>query len=352
MVGLAAAALLAFSAAARAEPKTVAEIANYAGADRQQILEAGARREGALMVYTTGVQAPTLIKRFKEIYPYIRVEVGLGGSTDTTRKLLEEYGAGTYQVDAFELATNGLIIPRDQGILQPFTSPEAATYESDAIEPRHHWVSVRLGYTGLAFNTQKIDPAEAPRAYRDLLDPKWKGRMAMSGSESTAVNWVGSMVLAEGEDFVRRLGAQQIRIYNASARAVANLMISGEVDLSPTIYLAHAESSRRKGAPLEWRAPGPVPVLDTVTAMAAKAPHPHAAMLFIDFLLSKEGQLIYRKLGYFSAREDMPAADLPKIGKQLFLANRPHYTSEFEHWSKLYQDVFLRNATILKAPRK
>ena len=333
---------LCLAGGAVAQTRTIAEIADYKGPDRQLILEAGARREGALMVYTTGLQSPVLIKRFKEIYPYIKVEIGQGGSTDTTRKLIEDYASGTYLADAFELATNGLIIPRDQGMLQPFTSPEAATYSKDSIESGRRWVSVRLGYTGLAFNTNKIAPADAPKSYRDFLDPKWKGRMAISGSDSTAVNWVGAMILSEGEAFVRSLGAQNLRVYNASARAVANLMISGEVELSPTIYLAHSESSRLEGAPLRWIAPGPVPVLDTATALAAKAPHPHAAMLFIDFLLSKEGQLLYRGLGYFSARADMPLADLPSVEHRLFVANRPHYTDEFEAWSAVYQDVFLK----------
>ena len=113
--------------------------------------------------------------------------------------------------------------------------------------------------------------------------------MAISGVSTTAVNWVGTMVIAEGIDFVRKLGQQNIRIYNMTGRALANLMSSGEVALSPTIYNSHVEASARKGAPLGWVAPGPVPVTDTGVAIARKAPHPHAAMLLVDFLMSKEG---------------------------------------------------------------
>ncbi|HWG03791.1 MAG TPA: extracellular solute-binding protein [Beijerinckiaceae bacterium] len=336
-------------ASLRAEPKTVAEIANYLAPDRQQILEAGARREGALMVYTTGVEAPVLIKAFQEKYPYIHVETGQGGSSDTTRKVIEEYNAGTYNVDAFELGTFGLLIPRDQRILQPFLSPEEASYSADAIEANHYWASVRQTYTGLAYNTEKVAAADAPKTYADLLDPKWKGRLAISGSDTTPVNWVGAMALSEGEDFVRRLGQQSIRVYSVSARAVTNLMISGEVELSPTVYLAHAESSRKAGAPLQWAALGPVPVLDTATAVAAKAPHPHAAMLFIDFLLSKQGQLLYRGIGYSSSRKDMPSTDLPMVEKKIFMATRPDYTAEYETWANLYREVFLKGAAPSKS---
>jgi hypothetical protein len=102
------------------------------------------------------------------------------------------------------------------------------------------------------------------------------------------------MVVTHGADFVRMLGRQDIRVYPVAGRALANLMISGEVMLSPTIYQSHVDASKALGAPLGWNAPGPVPVTDTAVALAAKAPHPHAAMLLIDFLLSREAQLLYR----------------------------------------------------------
>jgi iron(III) transport system substrate-binding protein len=81
---------------------------------------------------------------------------------------------------------------------------------------------------------------------------------------------------------VRKLGTQNIRIYNLTGRALANLMTAGEVVLSPTIYNSHVAASAEKGAPLGWFAPGPVPVTDSGVAIARKAPHPHAAMLFVD----------------------------------------------------------------------
>jgi iron(III) transport system substrate-binding protein len=163
--------------------------------------------------------------------------------------------------------------------------------------------------------------------------------MAISGLSTTAGNWVGAMTIDQGVDFVRKLGQQNIRVYNLTGRALANLMSAGEVALSPTIYNSHVAASSDKGAPLGWFAPGPVPVTDTCAALARKAPHPYAAMLFIDFLLSKEGQVLYRELGYDSARRDMASSETPP--QKLYLANRPNYISEYEGWIKLYQDVFL-----------
>ena len=176
----------------------------------------------------------------------------------------------------------------------------------------------------------------------DLLDAQWRGKMAISGVSTTAVNWVGTMLIAHGPDYVRKLGTQNIRIYNLTGRALANLMTAGEVMLSPTIYNSHVAASAEKGAPLGWFAPGPVPVTDSGVAIARKAPHPHAAMLFMDFLMSKEGQVLYQELGYDSPRTDAGKASAGARLERLYLTNRPGYIREYEDWAKLYQDVFVR----------
>lgn len=333
-------ALISLIAPAWAQPATSEAIANYTGTDRQAVLEAGAQREGALLLYTTGTQIRPLLERFEHKYPYVKVELARASSADTARKVVEEYRAGYEKVDAFELASHGLIVPRDENILQPFQSPELAAFNPDAVESKRHWVMVRESYTGIGFNSKLIASDQAPRNYQELLDPRWKGKMAISGVSTTAVNWVGTMLIVQGPDFVRKLGQQNIRVYNLTGRALANLMSAGEVALSPTIYNSHIAASADKGAPLAWAAPGPVPVTDTGVAIARKAPHPHAAMLLIDFLMSKEGQSLYRGLGYDSARMDMAGPGAPV--QKLYLTNRPDYIGDYENWMKVYQENFVR----------
>jgi iron(III) transport system substrate-binding protein len=317
-------------------------IANYSGPDRQAMLEAGARRERGLLLYTTGTQIEPLIQGFERKYPYLKVTVQRGPQTDIARRAIEEYRVGYRKLDMFELSSEGLILIRDANILQPFRSPEVAAFDTDAIEPGRHWVVVRESYIGIGFNTKAIPPGRGPERYEDLLASEWRGRMAMSGSLSTASNLVATLVLTKGEDFVRRLAAQDIRIYPVTARALANLMISGEVTLSPTIYNSHVEVSAAGGAPLRWVAPGPVPVTDTAVALARAAPSPHATMLLIDYLMSQEGQRTYGRLGYGSARLDMGRQAGASPLQKLYLGNRPNYVREFAQWSKLYRDVFLR----------
>jgi len=328
--------------AAAQTPRAVGEIANYAGSDRQAMLEAGARKERGLLLYTTGTQIEPLIRGFEKKYPYLKVTVQRGPQTDIARRAVQEYRVGYKKLDMFELSSQGLILIRDANILEPFSSPEAGAFDAAAIEPKRHWAVVRESYTGIGFNTKAIPPARAPKSYDDLLSPEWRGRMSMSGSLSTAGNFVATLVLTRGEDFVRKLAEQNIRIYPVTARALANLMIAGEVQLSPTIYNSHVEASAKTGAPIAWAAPGPVPVTDTAVALAREAPSPHAAMLMIDYLMSAGGQRIYGSLGYGSARRDMAKQASAVAVEKLYLGNRPNYLKEFAEWSKLYQSLFAR----------
>ena len=328
--------------AAAQTPSAVATIANYAGSDRQAMLEAGARRERGLLLYTTGTQIEPLIRGFEKKYPFLKVTVQRGPQTDIARRAVQEYRVGYKKLDMFELSSQGLILIRDANILQPFSSPEAAAFDAAAIEPARNWAVVRESYTGIGFNTKAIPPSRAPKSYDDLLAPEWRGRMAMSGSLSTAASFVATLLLTRGEDFVRKLAEQDIRIYPVTARALANLMISGEVVLSPTIYNSHVEASAKTGAPIAWAAPGAVPVTDTAVALAREAPSPNAAVLMIDYLMSEEGQRIYGSLGYGSARRGMTKQANAVPSEKLYLGNRPNYLKDFAEWSKLYQSAFVR----------
>jgi hypothetical protein len=166
--------------------------------------------------------------------------------------MMEEYAAGTYLADAIDLSTAGLRPMLEAGLLQSYTSPELQKVRKDAIEPGGHWVIGCESSLSLGYNTQLVAEAEAPRTPDDLLDPKWQGKFAVPGT-TTLTNWIGALVLDKGEDFVRQLGRQKIRIYQVSARAVANFVVSSEVALSPALYNSHIANSRARGANVAWR---------------------------------------------------------------------------------------------------
>ena len=331
-------AVLAISSSSAA---TVEEIANYKGADRQAILEAGARKEGKLTFYAVGTQIEPLVQKFREKFPYIRAEMARqDDSTIVVRKLMEEYKAGLFQCDGLELSAASLIPLREEEILQPYSTPESVGYDQAAIETGRHWVSARESYGGISYNTKVIDPAGAPKTWQDLLNPQFKGKMALGDTPSTVGNWTGLMVTTYGADFMQKIGAQDIKLFNITNRALTNLNITGEVPIIARATDAQVNESKAKGAPLEWVDPGVVTVNDTSVAVSRKAPHPHAMMLLIDYLLSAEGQEGYAGLGYSSARKDRVNAVTPI--KKVYLEQRPAYHQEFENWVDLFDKTVRR----------
>ncbi|HWG06363.1 MAG TPA: ABC transporter substrate-binding protein [Beijerinckiaceae bacterium] len=331
------AALLIGSSFAWSAPRSVAEIATYQGPDRQALLEEGAKQEGALEVYTTGTQADPVFQAFEAKYPYIRVDAFKADSPAVARRILEEYKAGKYVADEIDLSIGGLGAMLKAGILQNFWSPELANIEADAIEPGKHWVVCYQSYIGLGYNTKEVSEAEVPKSFDDLLDPKWKGKMALPNG-ATVIEWVGVLEREKGDDFVRKLGQQNFHVYAVTARAVANLIVSGEVPLSPAMYNSHFANSRAQGASVAWRAIGAVESFVGAEALAAKAPHPSAAMLFIDFAMSMEGAKVFQKLGYATTRTDLENADKPP--KVYHLTAEPDYQRNYDKWAAITNQVF------------
>jgi iron(III) transport system substrate-binding protein len=335
---LAIAAAFAILIGKTAAAQSVAEIAAYAGPDRQAKLEAGAAKEGSVQISTVGTQSEPLFKRLREKYPAVKFEIYRSPTTDATRQIMEEYKAGRYVVDVMDVTTGGLQVMRDAGILQPYQTPEMVAYPKEAIEAKKYWVFDYQAYHGFGFNTKLLSPADAPKTFDDLLDPRWKGKMALSDNGGRLADWIGVLSVTRGLDFVRSLGKQDFTVYNVSGRALANLVVSGEAAMSPTITNSHVKNSVAQGATVQWRALGPVLANVNALALAAKAPHPNAAMLYIDFILSKEGQDIRTKIGDDSARLDLASADKPK--EILYLSERPDYPTEFEKWVVIGRQVF------------
>jgi iron(III) transport system substrate-binding protein len=320
-----------------ASAQSPAQVANYQGADRNAYLEAGARREGQLTLYVVGTQTDPVYQAFAKKYPFLKVDVVRTDSALSTRRIIEEYAAQTYLVDAVELSSGAMGALRDAGLLQPFWSPELAAFRKEAIEPRRHWAIDYESYLGLGYNTKVISDADAPHNLNDLLDPKWQGKMAIAGT-TTLGNWIGALLRDKDEAFVRRLGTQKIKVFEVSARAIANMVIAGEAPLSPTIFASHVTNSRAQGAAFAWRALDGAYASSNGVAMATRAPHPHAAMLFLDYELSHEGQVVNTKIGNASARLDV--ADMLRPERVYYLGDDPDYQAKYEKWLRLGREVF------------
>jgi iron(III) transport system substrate-binding protein len=329
--------------AALAADKTAQEIAVYKGADRQVMLEAGARKEGAVLVYTVGSQIDPVLAAFRVKYPFLTVRTLKDDIPRMVQRVVQEYSAGIHEVDAFELNDYGLELLLGQKLLLPFWSPESINFDSAALEPGNCWVLMRQDFAGLGFNTKAVAPDAAPHVYADLLEPKWKGRMALAARPSSLTLWVGALEKSEGEAFVRKLGAQDARLYNIGGAAVDGLVASGEAPLVLDSRRSHIYAHQRAGAPVQWRALGPTYAALSGVALPTEPAHPYSAMLLIDFLLSEHAQRIYADaLGYVSMRKDISSPDAP--AQKLYLGLNPDFAANYRKWSALAHSAFERGS--------
>jgi iron(III) transport system substrate-binding protein len=284
---------------------TGAELALYKGSDRQQLLEAGAKEEGKLTFYTSVILNPAgraLVAAFEKRYPFIKVNIWRSGSRGIITRLTEEYRARQPKCDVVESSQTVHMMIKKIGIAQPYDSPNVASFVKEALTQAPggglYSVAVRGSGISLGYNANLIGKDEKlPQTYEDLLDLKWKGRMAIAGS-NTGVNWMAAMLSSYGEDLVRRIAQQKHDVHMISGRAILDLVIAGEYALSPTVFDTQAGQAKGSGASIEWIPLEPVPFNLGQVALPKKAPNPHAAMLFVDFLLTRKSAEIYKSAGF------------------------------------------------------
>ncbi|MGH7872647.1 MAG: ABC transporter substrate-binding protein [Candidatus Binatia bacterium] len=299
----------AFTAGAQStKPSTLAELAVYNGADREQLLVAGAKKEGKVVWYTAiaGGSYKELLKVFESKYG-ITVETYRGQSRDLIAKVLAETQAKKYLMDVAESSPPLLMLMRAMKRLAPFTSPHLAKVSSeskeDAGKGAFYWATDRESYMGFAYNKNKLPASAVPKNYDGLLNPALKGKMALVTSD-TGSRTVGAMLRVKGEEFVKQLRGQDLTMHSVSAQALNDMIISGEVEASPTIFRNHALVAAQKKAPVAWVPMDIVPASAGSAGLSSQAPHPHAAVLFIDFLFSPDGQRILESYDYGSATKD------------------------------------------------
>ena len=337
--------MLGVTAFAANAPMTPAQLALYQGADREKILIEGAKREGQFTLYTSHTWFRTFIKEFEKKYPFVKASEWRNDSKNVLRKVFEEAKAGRLLVDVVETTADGMGVMKREGLFQEYYSPEARHYPNE-LKPRakggFFYLPDRETYNSLGFNSTIVPLASAPRTLRDLIDPKWKGKMAITNT-TTGVRWVGNALENMGREYLEKMAEQDVIVQDMAPAALINLVASGEIPLSPTIFDANVTLAKQKGAPVEWRPLEPVVTTVGSAGLLAKAAHPHAALLFIDYLLSKEGQQLIMKGGLWSPREDVGSVE--QKFKKNYLDEK--YTSEqmeakIGEWEALLRQLFMR----------
>ena len=302
----------------------------------------GAKKEGALVWYMSASieDAKAILLAFSKKYPFLKTDFFRAGSARLFNRIMNEARAGKVLFDLVAvrgLETHQLV---KAGLLQPYVSPESAAYPAGFKDSKGYWVDYFDSYNVIGYNTQLVAREQAPKSWEDLLDPKWKGKIAL---DEENFSWYGAMTQKWGKEktqrYMRALAKQDIQLRNGQT-LIAQLMAAGE--FSVAMVLAHRiEKMKEQGAPVAW-----VTTLDPVTVslhpigIAAKAPHPNAAKLFVDFILSKDGQQLLLSIERTPAR---PGIDTKMEARKLKLFPMPPELGErYEQFQKEFREIFGR----------
>ena len=275
-------------------------LATYVGADRQQHLAEAAKKEGSLLFYTTTPTefAKELVAPFEKQYG-IKVNIWRARSEAILTRVIGEARGGKPIVDVIQSISPPMEALHREGLLLPVLSPFHGDLTPGAVPTHREWASTLQYVFVQAYNTTRVAKEELPKSYRDLLDPRWKGRL---GIESSDHEWMTAIISDMGEEAGARFFRELVRGNGLSVRTghplLTNLTVSGEVPLALTVYQYSVEQAKKKGSPVDWFVIEPAVAIADGIAVAKKAPSPNAALLFYDYMLSPEAQRLLAKIGY------------------------------------------------------
>lgn len=337
---LIAAATMTAGVIAQTVPERNAAVYLYKGADRDQRLLERARKEGQLTFYTSLATTESIpLTQAFEKKTGVKVLLWRALSEEVVQRALNESRGRRHVMDVVE--TNGPeveTLTREQ-ITAEYYSPHTAKYPPWATPAHRQWVSDRMDFFVVAYNTAKVKREELPATYEGFGDPKWKGRL---GIEATDQEWLAGVVKQWGSErglgFFRRLVALRPDVRKGHV-LLAQLIAAGEIQIGLTAYASNAESAKRTGAPIDWIALEPVVVRPQGLAVSRNAPNPNAALLFADYLLSPEGQQFYESVGRFPASRGVRGAGDPS---RVVMVDSQAAADESEKWQKIWGELLKR----------
>ncbi len=311
---------------------------------RQGRVLAGARQEGTVVIYTSlnTQDSVPLTSAFEKRYG-VKTELWRSASERVVQRAVAEARAGRFTCDVVE--TNGPEMEAcfREGLLEQFHSPHLTDLAPAAFPEHRYYVADRFNFFTIAYNTTLVQPSEVPNSYDDLLHPRFVGKL---GLEASDVDWFGAMVKHMGEEkgyaFFAGLARMQPQIRSGHT-LMGQAVASGELPIAANIYNHNAERLAVRGAPIRWKALEPTFGRPNSIGVTRQAPHPHAALLFADFLLSREGQTILKERNRVpsSLAVDSHLNDFP------FEMIDPMITlDENEKWSAMWSDLFLRGRRV------
>jgi iron(III) transport system substrate-binding protein len=339
LLGIVISAVLAIAPSALAQRVDPSAVYLYKGADRDQRILDAARKEGTLTFYTS-MQTPEsgpLSAAFEKKYG-VKVNLWRATSDQVIQRSITEARANRNALDVVETNAPEVEALAREGVVAEYYSPHFKDFPDWALPAHHKWASARANLWVVAFNTNKVKRDDIPSTFEGFTDPKWRGRI---GIESTDQDWMYAVIQFLGEqrgmEMFRKLAALKpdMRVGHA---LLAELIAAGEVPVGLTVYSGNADSLKKKGAPIDAVPVEPIVGRPQALSVATRAPHPSAALLFADFVLSPDGQKLLNDLD----RNPASKTQTTLLSKYKYSMVDPmKWLDESAKWEKVWKEMFL-----------
>jgi len=303
----------------------------------------GAKKEGELAWWSTIAQdqSQKIIEEFMKLYPFIKATYWRSGSVGLHNKILIESRAGQATWDVVSQTTPEFIFElKQKKLIASYDSPERSRFSADLKDREGYWTGTYALPTGLGFNTQQVKREEAPKSYNDLLDPRWKSGKISIDDENYEL--LVGLEQAWGKDravqYLKALAAQ-LPTVGRGATQRTQMLAAGEFPLAIS-YTHTVEWSKSQGNTVDWVNLEPVVIKFDGIMIGAKAPHPNAAKLFIDFFLSQQGQKLLQSFSRVTLREGVEPNPARLIRGFNRVVLHPEKAQNAQESLKLYRDIF------------
>jgi iron(III) transport system substrate-binding protein len=342
--------LFIFSAgqlSAQTEEKLLDDINQLPEVERQARLVAGAKKEGAVTWYVAmnRAYAQDLINAFEAQYPFIKVNALTGGGGGLLNRVLAEHRAKSFQYDVFNTRSMTINTLRKAGAIMRYRSPYRNSLRDGFYDKEGYLNGIFATPLVFIFNTKLVNRKEAPASIEDLLNPKWVGKMAM---DDESFDWLAALLdyygEAKGIELATRIGQQKLNVRRGPT-LLTQLVAAGEFFVEIDGHHQEAIAKKKAGAPIEYNFPQPfVPAKSLIPIyMSSRPPHPNAAALMADFLMSKKGQEIMYGHGRWVGHKEITAKGPDDIGDRKVVIPSP------EKWGDRYQELIgLYNKLLLR----
>jgi iron(III) transport system substrate-binding protein len=309
-------------------------------ATRDQWIE-GAKKEGEIILYASMnlEEANTMISRFEQKYPFVKVKLNRTDSEKLLTKILVEARAKKNFADAIQTLGFAMHALKKSQQLGQYISAENGYYAKEFKE-EGYWTTVYTNPYVVAYNSRTVGKEHLPRKYEDLLHPMWQGKMML---EPTKVDWFAGVLQLMGKEkglrYMRELAKQKL-MNRIGHDLIAQLVAAGEASLDVDIPAPSVDRVRKRGAPIDWVAFPPSPASLIGIGIASQPVHPNAARLYVDFVLSLEGQRTLAELGRYLARVELMQEQAVKAKGLQMIPVSPELGENIVEYSKLMREIF------------